>query len=89
MTSRVQKRIGSTGVVGMILSLILFGSHTLYAESRVEAELDKAVGSIEEGFELTITAFGNVDDEPTLPPIDGVDIQSAGSSSNMSWILVS
>jgi hypothetical protein len=56
------------------------------AEDTISAEIDKTRGTLEDQFVYTLTIAGSPDEAPELPAIDGIDVQPAGTSTNVSII---
>ena len=72
--------------MNLLISLILwFAVVPLWAGS-LTAELDKHRGTIDDQFVLTIAINGKAEGKPQLPPIAGLEITSAGTSHNTSWV---
>lgn len=73
--------IGRWGI--LLWAVLLAGP--LWAGS-LTGELDKAVGTVEDQYVYTLTAAGEVEGNPVFPEVDGLEIESAGTSTNVSWI---
>ena len=73
--------IGRWGI--LLWAVLLAGP--LWAGS-LTGELDKAVGTVEDQYVYTLTATGEVEGNPVFPEVDGLEIESAGTSTNVSWI---
>jgi hypothetical protein len=69
----------------MVLSIAL-ASNAVAAEATISADIDKTRGSLDDQFVYTLTITGSPKSEPKLPPIDGLEIQPAGTSTSVQII---
>jgi hypothetical protein len=75
-----------TKFVKIFWLLLFFVPALALGEPTIAAEIDKTQGSLEDQFEYTLTVQGGPDSEPTMPTVDGLQIQPAGTSNNISIV---
>jgi hypothetical protein len=72
-------------LTSLVALLLLFTAKPASA-GVVTAEVDKTVGTTDDQFVYVITVSGDLDEDPRPPVVSGLQFQSTGKSSSMSWV---